>query len=322
MIIVFFYVSNKFHVRFKANQEAVSEINNQLEMTFSGIKVIKSFVCEKKYKRFFWGALENRYNTEYALVKTGTLLHLVYEYIDFFSMITIIIVGGYMVVKKDITIGTFYAFYTYLTMLIYPILDIPQLFVSGKQAFVCIDRLEEIKDFPVNSYNTDISTAKIDEKSSIECIDSIRFDNVSFKYENESSDNKIVLDNISFRVNKGEKILIMGSSGGGKTTILGLISGLLIPTNGDIYINEINIKDLNIESLRELMGYVPQEPSLFTGSIKENILFGINSIQQEVNDYEDNSFYKEIISIVQMKDEIDQFTEKDLTRIGQKGLSL
>ncbi|MCK9328939.1 MAG: ABC transporter transmembrane domain-containing protein, partial [Candidatus Cloacimonetes bacterium] len=132
MIAVFYIVSNKLHKSFEKNQEAISEINNQLEMTFSGIKIIKAFVCEEKYKRFFSKALDNRFITELRLVKINTVLHLVYEYIDYFSMISIILFGGYMVVKGEITIGTFYAFYTYLSMLIYPILDLPQLFVSGR----------------------------------------------------------------------------------------------------------------------------------------------------------------------------------------------
>ena len=304
MIAVFYIVSDRLQKSFEKNQEAISDINNQLEMTFSGIKIIKSFVCEEKYKRFFSKALDNRFVTELRLVKINTILHLVYEYIDYFSMISIILFGGYMVVKGEISIGTFYAFYTYLSMLIYPILDLPQLFVSGKQAFVCIDRLEEISNFPVASYNTKCKTR-------ITNIESIRFENVSFSYEDRSVK---ILDNISFSVGKGEKILILGSSGSGKSTILGLLCGQLIPQEGDIFINNIPVKNIEEYSLRELVGYVPQEPSLFTGTIKENILFG--------KDFDSKESYETVISAVQMKDEILQFVEGDNTKLGQKGLSL
>ncbi|MDD4156969.1 MAG: ABC transporter ATP-binding protein [Candidatus Cloacimonetes bacterium] len=304
MIVVFYIVSNKLHKSFEKNQEAISEINNQLEMTFSGIKIIKAFVCEEKYKRFFSKALDNRFITELKLVKINTVLHLVYEYIDYFSMISIILFGGYMVVKGEITIGTFYAFYTYLSMLIYPILDLPQLFVSGRQAFVCIDRLEEIKNFPVISYKSEV-------KKYIKNINNIRFENVSFTYDDR---NVKILDDISFKITKGQKVLILGSSGSGKSTILGLLSGLLIPQNGQIYINDIPISEIQTDNLREFIGYVPQEPSLFSGTIQENILFG-----KEMNDIDE---YETIINTVQMKDEIIQFLDKDQTLLGQKGLSI
>jgi ATP-binding cassette subfamily B protein len=308
------------HKRFKKNQEAISEINNQLEMTFSGIKIIKSYVCEEKYKRFFNISLQHRYGTELKLVKIGTLLHLIYEYIDYFAMIAVILFGGYMVVKGDITIGTFYAFYTYLTMLIYPILDLPNLFISGRQAFVCIDRLEAIKNFPVITYDDT-------EKIKIQDITSIRFENVSFAYNdtdneetdiNETPQYKKILDNVSFEIKKGEKLLIVGASGAGKSTILGLLSGKLIPTEGDIYINDIPYKHLDIEILRSLLGYVPQEPSLFTGTIKDNVLFGHGGADIKTAE----SHYDDIINAVQMTDEISQFIDGDMAMLGQKGLSL
>ena len=307
MVFVFYKVSNILHKRFQKNQEAVSEINNQLEMTFSGIKIIKSFVCEDKYQRFFEGALKNRYDTELNLVKINTVLHLIYEYIDFLAMIAVILYGGYLTVTGSISIGTFVAFYSYLSMLVYPILDLPQLFISGKQAFVCIDRLDEIKDYPIKNYFTN-------ENINIEDIESIRFENVSFAYEDRAVK---IINNISFEIKKGEKVLILGRSGAGKTTILGLISGQLIPQEGEIYINNIPLKNIDIVKYRNLLGFVPQEPSLFTGTILENVLFG-----DEMKDDEANKNYKNVISAVQMEDEISQFKEGDKTQLGIKGLSL
>jgi ATP-binding cassette subfamily B protein len=303
MIIVFYMTSDKLYKNFRKNQEAISEINNQLEMTFSGIRIIKSFVCEDKYKRFFKDALNNRFKTEMKVVKINTILHLVYEYIDYFAMIGIILFGGYLVVKGQITVGTFYAFYTYLSMLIYPILDLPQLFISGKQAFVCIDRLEEIKDYPV--YEKNFRQKKINR------IDNIEFEKVNFIYQNR---NTPVVCNLNLKVKKGQKILILGPAGAGKSTILGLLTGLYKPVDGELRINDTNLDEIDIDSLRGKIGYVPQEPSLFTGTIQENILFGIE-------DY-DPKLYQRIIEAVQIKDEIDQFIDGDQTRIGQKGLSL
>ncbi|HOE90829.1 MAG TPA: ABC transporter ATP-binding protein [Candidatus Cloacimonadota bacterium] len=306
MVVAFYITSERLHKNFKKNQEAISEINNQLEMTFSGIRIIKSFVCEEKYNRFFSNSLENRFKTEMKVVKINTLLNLVYEYIDYFAMIGVILYGGFLVVKGEITIGTFYAFYTYLSMMIFPILDLPQLFISGKQAFVCIDRLEEIKDY--QSSKSDQSTQPTPINSAI---NQIRFEDITFNYESRIYP---ALQGINFTIHKGQKLLIVGPAGAGKSTVLGLLTGLYKANSGNVFINNQNLDELCIKDLRDKIGYVPQEPSLFSGTIRENILFGIEN--------PDMDLYAKIIDAVQMKDEIDQFLLKDLSRVGQKGLSL
>lgn len=134
-ILVFSIVQDRIYDTFRRNQEAISDINSQLEMSFSGVRIIKAYACEQKYRRFFSDALQRRFNTEMAVVKLGTVLDMIYMYIDYIAQLVVIFAGGYMAVRGEISIGTFYAFYNYLGMLIYPILDIPQLFVSGKRAF-------------------------------------------------------------------------------------------------------------------------------------------------------------------------------------------
>ncbi|MBW6515042.1 MAG: ABC transporter ATP-binding protein/permease [Candidatus Cloacimonetes bacterium] len=304
MIVIFYFTSNKLHRSFKHNQEAVSEINNQLEMSFSGIKIIKAFVCEEKYKRFFDRALTNRYNTEMRLVTLNTRLRMIYEFIDYFGQIAVIIFGGIMVVSHQITIGTFFAFYTYLAMIIFPILDLPQLFVSGKQAFVNIDRLEEIREFPEPEDPRVL-------KHRIEKVDSITFENVNFSYEKQELH---ILNNVSFHIKRGERVIIIGPVGSGKSTILGLLTGLLRPQSGVIKINDIPLDEIDLPAFRDKIGYVPQEPILFSGSIRENVHFGRESVSEE--------FYRSVLDIVQMDKEIMSFQERDETRVGQRGLTL
>ncbi len=303
MIVIFYITSEKLYSRFKKNQESISEINNQLEMSFSGIRIIKAFTSENKYKRFFNNALKRRFKTEMNVVKLNTLLHLIYEYIDRFAQIGIIVFGGYMVVKGSISIGTFYAFYTYLAMLIYPILDLPQLFVSGKQAFVNIDRLEEIKNYPT-------IFCENEEKKQIKQIDKIEFNNIKFCY----SENECVLKNVTFTVKRGEKVVIIGPVGSGKTTILGLLTGMLQPTNGNIKINNTPLNHINHNNFRNIIGYVSQEPLLFSGTVKDNVIFGTEDIEDEL--------YKKIIKAVQMENEIEQFQDGENTLVGQRGMSL
>lgn len=303
MILIFYVTSEKLYTRFRKNQEAISDINSQLELSFSGIRIIKAFASESKYMRFFDNALGHRFNTEMNVVKLNTMLHLIYQYIDRFAQIGIVIFGGYMVVKGTVSIGTFFAFYTYLAMLIYPILDLPQLFVSGKQAFVNIDRLEEIKNYPT-TYRENRN------KKRVEHIENIKFHNVSFCY-NES---ECILNNVDFDVKRGEKTVIIGPVGSGKTTILGLLTGMLKPTKGDISINGIPLNDINHNAFRDTIGYVPQEPLLFSGTVKDNVVFGTGDIEDKL--------YERVIKAVQMENEIRQFKHGDETIVGQRGVSL
>ncbi len=303
MIAIFYVTSNKLYKQFQKNQEAISEINNQLEMSFSGVRIIKSFVCENKYKRFFDNALDERFKTEMDVVKLNTMLSMVYMYIDRFAQISVILYGGYLAVNNQISIGTFFAFYSYLEMLIYPILDLPQLFVSAKQAFVNIDRLDEIENFPTTESNNS-------DKVRIKNIEEIKFDNVSFHYNGKEE----VITNINMKIKKGDRVLILGPVGSGKSTILGLISGMYHPENGEITINGLPLEKIEKNTLRDKIGYVAQEPLLFSGSIKENIEFGKENVSEEE--------FWEILDIVQLKQEVLSFSDKENTKVGQRGISL
>ncbi|HQL14058.1 MAG TPA: ABC transporter ATP-binding protein [Candidatus Cloacimonadota bacterium] len=304
MMVAFYFASDKLYRNFELNQQAISEINSQLEMSFSGIRIVKAFVSEEKYNRFFDLALARRFKTEMGVVKLNAVLHLIYEYIDYFAQIGVIIFGGYMAVKGRISVGTFYMFYTYLSMMIYPLLDLPQLFVSGKQAFVNIDRLEEMKDYP-SFYDQWKGQARPEQ------FEELRFEDVSFTYPDKTEP---AIRDCSFDLKAGERLLILGSTGAGKSTVANLILGLLQPSEGSILLNGIDLRDIELTALRDLIAYVPQEPLLFTGTVRENILFA--------NDKATGEEYRIAVDVSQLKQEIESFPQGDETRLGQRGLGV
>lgn len=304
MMVVFYFTSDKLYQNFNRNQQAISAINNQLEMSFSGIRIVKSFVSEDKYNRFFDTALAHRFKTEMSMVKLNAILSLIWQYIDYFAQIGVIIFGGYMAVKGQITVGTFFLFYTYLSMMIYPLIDLPQLFLSGKQAFVNIDRLEEMKDYP--TFNDTLGHGE-----PLTSFNSLSFNNVGCKYHDKPEP---VLKDCSFELVKGERMLILGATGSGKSSIASLVLGLLQPSQGKIMVNNISVTDLDIESLRNVIAYVPQEPLLFGGTIKDNILFAVGDAPEEE--------YNCAVQSSQLAGEIDNFPEKDATKVGNRGLGV
>ncbi len=303
MIIVFYLVSTSLEKRYTKNQQAISSINSQLELSFSGIKIIKAFDCEEKYNRFFEMALEERYNTEYSLIKLQAGLNLIYEYIGYIGQIMILFFGGYMAVKGEITVGTFLAFYTYLMMMIYPMLDLPQLFISGKQAFVNIDRLEEIKNFP-NENN------RFTNEVAINRFDSLKFANTSFGYGNDP-----LFSELNLTIDSQKKTLLMGEVGCGKTTLISLLTGLIKPDSGEILINDVNVDKLKRDDFLNSIGYVPQDPLLFSGTIYSNVTFGVN---QEI----DKELYQQVLETSQLDLEIANFEKKDRTQLGEKGTAV
>lgn len=304
MMAVFYLTSDRLYKNFERNQRAISDINSQLEMSFSGIRIVKAFVSEEKYNRFFDMALARRFKTEMSVVKLNAILHLIYEYIDYFAQIAVILFGGYMAVKGQISVGTFFLFYTYMSMMIYPLLDLPQLFVSGKQAFVNIDRLEEMKDEP--------SYAEQRHKGEpLERFESLAFDQVDCQYYDKTEP---AIRDCSFELRKGERMLILGATGAGKSTIANMVAGLVPPNRGKIIVNGKNLNQIDLASFREMIGFVPQEPVLFGGSIRHNIGFVSNDLSLE--DYET------AVQASQLKAEIADFPQKDETIVGSRGLGV
>ncbi|HPC71901.1 MAG TPA: ABC transporter ATP-binding protein [Treponema sp.] len=316
-ILVFYIVQDRIYDTFRRNQEAISDINSQLEQSFSGVRIIKAYACEAKYRRFFSDALQRRFTTEMAVVKLGTVLDMIYMYIDYIAQLVVIFAGGYMAVRGDISIGTFYAFYNYLGMLIYPILDIPQLFVSGKRAFVNIDRLEELARFSAVSASDTTGPASSPQASAASTLtfQSLSLENVYFHYPDRQSP---ALSGITLSVQPGERIAILGPVGAGKSTLLKLMAGLLPPERGRILINGKARSEYAQETLARLISYVPQEALLFSGTIRENVAFGKAGAGQDISPEE----FETAVSIAQMKREIEAFALGDKTVLGQRGISL
>ncbi len=303
MLAVFYFVMQTLQMRYANNQRAISQINDQLEMSFSAIHIIKAFACEDKYNRFFDQALEHRRQTEVKLIQLNATIQLLWEYISYFAQIAVIVFGGIMAVKGEITIGTFMAFYTYLGMMIYPLLDLPQLFLSGKQAFVNIDRLEEIRVFPTSLHRFNGKMSPGDK------LESIELDNITFSY-----DDKVLFNQVALNINPAKRTLLLGGVGSGKSTLIELLTGMLKPDNGNIRINGKSLESLDRKEFLNLLGYVPQEPLLFSGSIKENVHFAAQQAKEED--------YQAALRTAQIAAEIAKMENGDAADLQQRGTNV
>jgi ATP-binding cassette subfamily B multidrug efflux pump len=256
-------ISPVMYKYYYAWRESISRTNNHLQSSFTGIKLVKSYTIEEKTDLRFVDMLKKRVKASIRVIKLEALIHTLFTAIEETGVILVLLVGGLFIIRGDLTIGEFVAFNAYIILLLDPMLRIGNFFVSKKRAQVQSERVEEIKNFPADV----VDQGRVSEAEH----KGIAMENVYFKY---TEDGPLILDGINIRIEPGQKIGLAGTVGSGKTTLLQVLMRIADPTEGRVKLNGTDMKDIRISGLRSLFGYIPQEPSLFSESIYNNITFG------------------------------------------------
>lgn len=261
-IIVFMLKTGRLvQKRFRVVQENFSSISGRVQENIYGIRVIKSYVQEEAETQRFEILNNTMMNSNINMVKVSSVLSPVIEISFSISFVLNLIIGGNMVLNKIITIGDFIAFNGYLTMIMRPIVSIGRVINIFQRGIASMKRLNEI--FNVNPKTCD-GVKMI--SSTIE--GEIEFKNLSFSY---GDSDKKALENIKLKIPKGYTIGIIGKTASGKTTLSNLLLKLYMAPLEKIFIDSVDINDYSLETLRDSIGYVPQDNFLFSASIKDNI---------------------------------------------------
>ncbi len=243
-------------------QETMADLNSFLHETFAGNKIVKAFSMEEHEKKIFAHKTKNLFKLEMKAVIIRALSSPTMEFLGGVGIAFIIWYGGFSVVSGTSTPGTFFSFMAAVLMLYDPVKKVSGLNNSIQQGLSASDRIFEILE-------TESDIIEIKEPIKIEKkAHTITFDSVFFKYKKT-----MILKNINFKVNTGEIIALVGTSGGGKTSLVNLIPRFYNICNGEIFIDNININDLTISSLRDQIAIVTQEPILFNDTIRNNIAY-------------------------------------------------
>ncbi len=306
MLLVFFKLESVVEEKFSLFRKSVSETNDFLESAYSGIKILKSFNAEPHQKRLFAGRLEKRKKIETDVMAIEGMFSIYFEFLNYLGQVFVLLFGGIMVIRGDITLGTYIAFYAYLGLIVWPLLDIPQFFVTGTQACVTIDRLDEISSFEPDYRDVD------EDKASFEAFSSLAVENLSFAFEKDKN-RGFALENLSFEVKKGERVAIVGKIGSGKTTLLNLLTGIYQPRSGHIRINKKELSDYNKDSYRKELGYIEQLPLVLSENVYTNIDFW-----RELGDKRISMGAK----TSQFMNEVEHMPEGFETTLGQRGIGL
>lgn len=304
LIVIFSKTSALLDKRFDYLQTRISNFNNLMESCFSGIRVVKAYNRQDLWKNKFRTTIADRRKAEIDAVKAMAGIESLYGPIWQVGIIIVLVVGGGMVIKGAISYGDLVAFFFYVTMLTFPMFDIGQFLVKGRQSAVSIGRLMEVENFPPMVRDGNHSEAEVR-------FNEIKFDRVSFKFS--GGDRKLV-DSVTFNVCKGETVALVGKVGSGKSTILNLLTRVVDPSGGEIRLDHESLKEIPLYRYRETIGYVPQEPILFSESIEDNIRFGDTRIPPERID--------EVIQLSQLESQLVRFPKGLQTRIGSRGMTI
>ena len=285
-------------------QKQQSNISSIVQDTFSGIRVIKSFNTEKSTQENYADEAELYEKKALSLAQTEAYFFPLMVLIVGVSNLLILYMGGVRYAEGKLSIGVIAQYFMYLNMLIWPFTSLGWVTMLIQRAEASMARINEfLKQKPEIQNSIDHNTP-ISGK--------IEFKNVSYTYQNTGIE---ALKNISFTVEKGKSLAIMGKTGSGKSTIVLLLARLLQPTSGQILIDGIPYENLNLHSLREAIGFVPQEAFLFSDTIQHNILFGAD----EGKNLEDAKKYAKKAAVHQ---NIDGFKDRYETILGERGVTL
>lgn len=302
LVFTIYYVNTIINQRSEKIQEQLSRLSSFVQETFSGIRIIKAYVREADIRQKFKNESNTYKKNAMGLVKVQALYFPAMLLLVGLSTIITIYIGGKEVMNGRITPGNIAEFVVYVNQLTFPVTSLGWVTALVQRAAASQKRINEFLDTPAEIISSD---KKIGLKGSV------TFKNVSFTYP-ETGIN--ALKNISFEVNPGEFLAVLGKTGSGKSTLANLLMRMYDTHQGEILIDNHNIRTLDLQNYRQQVGFVPQEVFLFSDTIANNIAFGLNNVNicQVEEAAKNAAVYANIID----------FEQGFQTMVGERGITL
>lgn len=306
LAIAIYYINNTINRKSERIQESLSDLTTSAQESYSGIRVIKSFVQEKAMLNFFYRTSEEYRKNAVGLAKVEAIYFPSITLLIGISTLITIMIGGIYYIRggHDVNLPTIVEFVMYINMLTFPVSAIGLTASMIQRAAASQKRINEfLQTVPAIRVPTPARDLRLQGN--------ISFENVDFTYTDTGIQ---ALKNFSLQVKKGEKVAIVGRTGSGKTTVTQLLLRLYDVTGGRIEMDGVDIRQLNPRSLREQVSYVPQDVFLFSETVENNIRFGMPKASlEEVEDAATQAnIHREIMS----------FPEGYKTMIGERGVTL
>lgn len=304
LAVTIYYINNIINKKSEEVQQRLSGLTTNAQQSYSGIRVIKSFVQEKSMQRFFEENSEGYRSSATGLAKTEAIYFPAMALIIGISTLLVILVGGMEYMKGTIQFGDMAAFIMYLTMLTFPVSAIGWVASTIQRASASQKRLNEFLDTTSAIQNNGAGVQmKVEGK--------IEFKHVNFTYPHTGIH---ALKNFNLTIQKGEKVAVIGRTGSGKSTIAQLLLRFYDANEGKITVDDVELKDWDLQNYRSQLSYVPQEVFLFSDTISNNISFsGLQKTKDEIiAAAEKASVHKEVLG----------FSAGYETMVGERGVTL
>lgn len=296
-------VSSIINKKSKIMQKSQSAISTFVQDSFSGIRVVKFFAKESYIEKSYGTKVKDYQDKSLDLAKTEAYFFTIILFVIGLLNVVILLIGGQKYMANELSVGKIADFFLYINILIFPFSMVGWVTSVNQRAEASMARINEFLDMKTDIINTNTDNYAI--KGDIE------FRNVSYVYPNTGIK---ALENLSFKIEAGKSLAIMGKTGSGKSTIALLLCRLIDPTEGEILIDGQNLKDHNLESYRKFIGYIPQESFLFSDTIENNIGFAI--------DQPSHDLVVEFAKKADVHKNIVEFKEQYKTMVGERGVML
>jgi ATP-binding cassette subfamily B protein len=304
MAVILGSFGHKIHSRFMRAQDAFGDMNDRVLETIGGVRVVRAFVQETATEQRFQEMTHDVYRKNLDVTQIDALFEPTVKVLVSASYLIGLCYGGYLVFHSQITPGELVSFNVFLGMLIWPMMAIGELINVLQRGNASLDRVNETLN-----YNPDV----VDHAGHLEMKlpETIIFDQVTFRYPSSSVDN---LTQVSFTLKQGETIGIVGKTGSGKTTLLKQLLREYPLGQGEITISDKRIQQLNTDNIHSWLGYVPQQPILFSKTIRENVLFGgLDATEEEL---------QKALELASFSKELKYLPDGIHTLVGEKGVAL
>ena len=296
--------SKRLRIVGRATQERLASVAAIAQEAVSSIKVVRSFATEEQEYSRFESESYSHFETLIESTKLKGILEGVVEIILIIALAFVLWWGGRNVIMSKLTAGGLIAFLTYLGLLVQPVKTISSVIGQIQQGVASADRIFEILD-EKNEVPVAENPVKLDNMKG-----HIEFKGVSFSYVADTP----VLNNLSLEIKEGEKVAIVGHTGAGKSTIADLVMRFYDPTDGEILIDGVELKELDLKNYRKQIGVVPQDPVLMKGTLAYNIGYGIENVPEEM--------LERAASIAGIYDFINELPDRFNTEVGERGVTL
>lgn len=300
---IIYHISRLINIKSEQVQRQLSNISTYVQEAFSGIRVLKAYVREKKSVDGFSKEAQHYFDKNKELYTINAWFFPMMILLIGLSTTLVIYIGGQEAIKGNITTGNIAEFIIYVNYLTWPMASIGWVTSLVQRAAASQERINEFLNITPDIENA--SNEPFELKGDIE------FKNVSFTYPDSGIQ---ALRNVSFKLQAGKSLAIVGKTGSGKTTVANLIGRLFDVDSGEILIDGKPIKEINLYALRQAIGYVPQEAFLFSDSIAQNIGFSDDTANQ--------STVEEAAQNAEIHDSILEFPNQYDTKVGERGITL